>query len=254
MATENKPEVTRSVEERLKTLYELQTIHNEIRRIREIRGKLPEEVKELEVTIQGLHTRIEKFKNEIDDLKNQSVAEANKIANKNLLIERYRQQLDNVRNNHEFDNLTKEIEYETLEIQLAEKNIGEIERAIANRENDIAVTEQEIVDHSNILEEKKADLERIVSETRSEEENLYARAKSLEPAIDERTLTAFKRIRSKAHNGLGIVIVDRNACGGCFNRIPPQKQIEIKTHKKVIVCEYCGRIMIDPALVTDTAE
>ena len=251
MATENKPEAPRSVEDRLKTLYELQTIHNEIRRIRDIRGKLPEEVKELEVTIQGLHTRIEKFKHEIEELKNKSMIESGKIETKKLLIERYRQQLDNVRNNHEFDSLTKEIEYETLDIQLAEKNISDIERAIANRENDIENTLQEIDDHSNILEEKKADLDRIIGETRSEEENLYARAKSLEPGVDERTLTAFKRIRSKAHNGLGIVVVDRNACGGCFNRIPPQKQIEIKTHKKIIVCEYCGRIMIDPALVAE---
>ena len=220
MATDHKTDAPRTVEDRLKTLYELQTILSEIDRIRNIRGELPLEVKDLQDTIAGLNTR----------------------------IERYRQQLDNVRNNHEFDNLTKEIEYETLEIQLSVKNIGDIERDIENRKAEIAATEEKISDQTHILNEKKSDLENIVSETRSEEENLIARSKKLEPDVDDRTLSAFKRIRKNARNGLGIVIVDRNACGGCFNRIPPQKQIEIKMHKKVIVCEYCGRIMIDPEL------
>ena len=227
MATDHKTDAPRTVEDRLKTLYELQTILSEIDRIRNIRGELPLD---------------------IEDLKIKRTAEQNKIENKKLLIERYRQQLDNVRNNHEFDNLTKEIEYETLEIQLSVKNIGDIERDIENRKAEIAATEEKISDQTHILNEKKSDLENIVSETRSEEENLIARSKKLEPDVDDRTLSAFKRIRKNARNGLGIVIVDRNACGGCFNRIPPQKQIEIKMHKKVIVCEYCGRIMIDPEL------
>ena len=171
-----------------------------------------------------------------------------------MLIERYQQQLDNVRNNHEFDNLTKEIEYEKLEIELGEKNVREIEQTVDNRLADIENTNQQIADQTHILDEKKADLDTIVGETRSEEENLIARAKSLEPLVDERTLTAFKRIRKNARNGLGIVVVDRNACGGCFNRIPPQKQIEIKSHKKVIVCEYCGRIMIDPELAAEARD
>lgn len=254
MATENKPEAPRSVEDRLKTLYELQTLLSEIDRIRNIRGELPLEVKDLQDTIAGLNTRIERYQGDIEDLKIKRTAELNKIENKKLLIERYRQQLDNVRNNHEFDNLTKEIEYETLEIKLSEKNIGEIEREIDNRQAQIASIQQEIVDQTQILTEKKADLENIVSETRTEEENLIGRAKALEPGVDERTLNAFKRIRKNARNGLGIVIIDRNACGGCFNRIPPQKQIEIKMHKKVIVCEYCGRIMIDPELAAAVEE
>ncbi len=156
-----------------------------------------------------------------------------------------------MRNNHEFDNLTKEIEYESLQIALAEKNINEVNRTIEFRNRDIEETENRIADQMHILNEKKEDLANIVSETRQEEENLIAKSKTLEPMIDERTLTAFKRIRKNARNGLGIVVVDRNACGGCFNRIPPQKQIEIKMHKKVIVCEYCGRIMIDPDLVQE---
>ncbi len=252
MATENKQDAPRSVEDRLKTLYELQTILSEIDRIRNIRGELPLEVKDLQDTIAGLNTRIERYQGDIEDLKIKRTAEQNKIENKKLLIDRYRQQLDNVRNNHEFDNLTKEIEYETLEIELAEKTIGEIERNIENHRNEIAATEAEITDQTHILEEKKAALENIVSETRAEEENLQVRAKKLEPLVDdERLLQAFKRIRSNARNGLGVVIVDRNACGGCFNRIPPQKQIEIKMHKKVIVCEYCGRIMVDPELAEE---
>lgn len=251
MATEKKAEAPRPVEERLKTLFELQTILTEIDRIRNVRGELPKEVQDLENTITGLHSRIKRFEDEIEDLKAKRVAELNKIENKKLLIDRYRTQLDNVRNNHEFDNLTKEIEYETLEIELGEKTVGEIERSIDNRNADIDNTTRQIEDQNHILEEKKADLDNIVSETRSEEEALIARAKSLEPIVDERTLTAFKRIRKNARNGLGIVVVDRNACGGCFNRIPPQKQIDIRTHKKVIVCEYCGRIMIDPELAAD---
>ena len=251
MATDNKPEAPRPVDERLKTLFELQTILTEIDRIRNVRGELPKEVQDLENTITGLHSRIKRFEDEIEDLKAKRVAELNKIENKKLLIDRYRQQLDNVRNNHEFDNLTKEIEYETLEIELGEKNVGEIERSIDNRMADIDNTNQQIEGQTHILNEKKADLDNIVSETRSEEEALIARAKSLEPLVDERTLTAFKRIRKNARNGLGIVVVDRNACGGCFNRIPPQKQIDIRTHKKVIVCEYCGRIMIDPELAAE---
>ena len=254
MATENKQDAPRSVEDRLKTLYELQTILSEIDRIRNIRGELPLEVKDLQDTIAGLNTRIERYQGDIEDLKIKRTAEQNKIENKKLLIERYRQQLDNVRNNHEFDNLTKEIEYETLEIKLSEKNIGEIEREIDNRQAQIASIQQDIVDQTQILAEKKADLENIVNETRTEEENLIGRAKTLEPGVDDRTLNAFKRIRKNARNGLGIVIVDRNACGGCFNRIPPQKQMEIKMHKKVIVCEYCGRIMIDPELAAAVEE
>lgn len=248
MAKEQKTDAPRSVEERLVTLYKLQLIHSDIRRIRAVRGELPQEVKDLSDTIKGLNSRIERFQGEIEELKAKRVDEQNKIENKKLLIDRYKQQLDNVRNNHEFDNLNKEIEYETLEIELCKKHIDSYSVQLERLGNEIASIETLISDQSHLLEEKKADLDKLVSETRTEEEALLGKAKELEPAIDERTLAAFKRIRDKAHNGLGIVLVDRDACGGCFNRIPPQKQIEIKSHKKLIVCEYCGRIMIDPEL------
>ncbi|MDE5642402.1 MAG: hypothetical protein K2I56_02810 [Muribaculaceae bacterium] len=247
MATEKKADSS-SVEQRLKSLYQLQTILSEIDRIRTIRGELPLEVKDLEDSIAGLHTRVDNYHNDIDELKRSVAVEKEKIRNCEKLIAQYKEQIDNVRNNKEFDMLSKEIEFQTLEIELAEKHISDFTRAIENKTADIRNTEERLADQEHILNEKKNELDEIVNETRQEEENLREKAKSLEPKIDERTLTAFKRLRRNARNGLGIVYVQRNACGGCFNRIPPQKQMEIKMHKKVIVCEYCGRILIDPTL------
>lgn len=237
-----------SVEERLKALYELQTTLSEIDRIKTIRGELPLEVKDLEDHIEGLGTRIVNYTNEITDLRGKLAAEKAKIGEAQDKIARYKEQIDNVRNNREFDLLTKEVEFQTLEIELCEKHIGEYNRGIENKKHDIANTQNILADREHTLAEKKQELSEIVSETREQEESLRVRAKALEEKIDERTLTAFKRIRKNTRNGLGIVYVERNACGGCFNRIPPQKQAEIKMHKKVIVCEYCGRIMIDPDL------
>ena len=248
MATDkNKPE-NLSVEIRLKSLYELQTVLTEIDRIKTIRGELPLEVKDLEDNLEGLHTRIGNYNAEIDQLKQKLAAAKAKIADAQDKIIRYKEQLDNVRNNREFDLLSKEVEFQTLEIELAEKHINEYGRLIETRQADIAATEVKISDSEHVLAEKKKELEEIVSETRQDEERLRQQAKELEPKIDERTLAAFKRIRKNARNGLGVVYIQRNACGGCFNRIPPQKQLEIKMHKKIIVCEYCGRILIDPAL------
>ncbi len=248
MATDKKSEQTASVEKRLKALYELQTILSEIDRIKTIRGELPLEVKDLEDSITGLHVRIDNYTREIEELRKKLASEKEKITNCNSLIARYKEQLDNVRNNREFDLLTKEVEFQTLEIELAQKHINDFSRDIENKIADIEATKEKLADSTHILEEKKTELDEIVSETRQEEENLREKAKAIEPHIDERTLQAFKRIRKNARNGLGIVYVQRNACGGCFNRIPPQKQLEIRLHKKVIVCEYCGRIMIDPIL------
>ena len=248
MAAEKKNDNTLSVESRLKSLYELQTILSEIDRIKTIRGELPLEVKDLEDQIAGLHTRIDNFTHEIEDLTKSVAAEKEKINNCEALIARYNQQMDNVRNNREYDLLHKEVEFQSLEIELAEKHINDHSRAIENRHADIEATRERLADLEHILNEKRGELDEIVSETRQEEESLRQKAKDLEPKIDERTLSAFKRIRKNARNGLGIVYVQRNACGGCFNRIPPQKQMEIRMHKKIIVCEYCGRIMIDPVL------
>ena len=243
----NKNEVI-SVEQRLKSLYELQTILSEIDRIKTIRGELPLEVKDLEDNIEGLRTRIENYRRDVEDLRKKTVIEKEKINESQSKIARYKEQLDNVRNTREFDLLSKEVEFQTLEIELCEKHLNEYARAIDTKTNEIAATEERLKDSEHILKEKQTELDEIVSETRQDEERLRIQAKEIEPRIDERTLKAFKRIRDNARNGLGIVYIQRNACGGCFNRIPPQKQMEIKMHKKVIVCEYCGRIMIDPEL------
>lgn len=249
MATADKNKTEQlSVESRLKSLYELQTILSQIDRIRTIRGELPHEVEDLEDEVKGLQTRIENYRHEIDEFRKKTTAERNKISESQSLIEKYRTQLDNVRNNREFDLLSKEIEFQTLEIELSEKHINEYTRIIETKTLEIQATEQSLADRQHILEEKRSELEEIVSETRQDEDKLREKAKAIEPKIDPRTLAAFKRIRKNARNGLGVVYIQRNACGGCFNRIPPQKQMEIKMHKKIIVCEYCGRIMIDPEL------
>ncbi len=237
-----------SVESRLRSLYELQTVLSEIDRIKTIRGELPLEVKDLEDNLEGLRTRIANFTAEIEELKVRLSQEKEKISDSQNKIARYKEQLDNVRNNREFDLLTKEVEFQTLEIELAEKHLVDFSRQIENKTAEIKSTEEKISDNEHVLGEKKAELEEIVSETRLDEERLRQQAKDLEPKIDAYTLNAFKRIRKNARNGLGVVYIQRNACGGCFNRIPPQKQLEIKLRKKIIVCEYCGRIIIDPEI------
>lgn len=237
-----------SVESRLKSLYELQTILTEIDRIKTIRGELPLEVKDLEDNLAGLHTRIDNYTAEIEDLKAKLAREKDKITDSQNKIATYKEQLDNVRNNREFDLLTKEVEFQTLEIELSEKHLNEYSRQIENKTNEIQATQEKVHDTEHVLAEKRTELEEIVSETRQDEERLRQQAKDLEPKIDAYTLNAFKRIRKNARNGLGVVYIQRNACGGCFNRIPPQKQLEIKMHKKIIVCEYCGRILIDPEI------
>ncbi len=247
-ADKNKNEQNLSVESRLKSLYELQTLLSQIDRIRTVRGELPLEVADLEDVIKGLTTRIENFRKEIDEIRKKSAAEKEKINDSQSKIAKYKEQIDNVRNNREFDLLSKEIEFQTLEIELSEKHINEYARMIDAKNMEIAETESRLADQKHVLADKKAELDEIVSETKQDEERLREQAKALEPKIDARTLAAFKRIRKNARNGLGIVYIQRDACGGCFNRIPPQKQMEIKMHKKIIVCEYCGRIMIDPDL------
>lgn len=249
MATEKKNDIERSVEDRLQNLYQLQTYLSEIDRIKTLRGELPNEVKDLEDEIIRFQTRIQKYKDEINDLKSLIAEKKADIEVRRAKIEKYEDQINNVRNNREFSFLEKEKEFEGLEIELCEKNIREANEKKELKESEIVVAEEGLNDQRHILEEKKKELDAIVSETRMEEENIRAKVKDLEQKIDDYTLAAFKRIRKNARNGLGIVTVQRSACGGCFNKIPPQRQLEIKMHRKVIVCEYCGRIMVDGALV-----
>ena len=249
MATEKKNDIERSVEERLQNLYQLQSYLSEIDRIKTLRGELPNEVKDLEDEIIRYQTRLEKYQEEIKGLKEFIAKKNGEIAGHKAQIAQYDEQINNVRNNREYSFLEKEKEFQGLEIELAEKNIREATEKMEAKAQEVQRAQEGLTDNQHILEDKKKELEAIVSETRIEEENLRGKVKELEQKIDDYTLAAFKRIRKNARNGLAIVTVQRDACGGCFNRIPPQRQLEIKMHRKVIVCEYCGRIMVDGALV-----
>lgn len=243
-----KQEKELTVEERLKALYQLQTTLSEIDRIKTLRGELPLEVQDLEDEIVGLETRVQNFEDEIKNINASANEQKAVIGNSSSLVERYSEQINSVRNNREYDYLQKEIEYEKLNIELAEKKIRQFGAKIEEIGAQIEEAKSRLEDKKHILAEKKNELEEIVSETKQDEEKLRDQAKKFESKIDTRLLTAFKRIRKNARNGLGVVYVQRNACGGCFNRIPAQRQMEIKMHKKIIVCEYCGRILIDPEM------
>lgn len=237
-----------SVEEKLKTLYQLQTTLSAIDEERALRGELPLEVQDLEDEIAGLTTRVEKIKSDITEFEDAVKQKKAEIAEAESSVERYKSQLNDVKNNREYDTLSKEIEFQTLEIELCNKKIREAKAKVEEKNRDLKATEEQISDRSQALEEKKSELDEIMDETRAEEERLKEKAKDLEVKIEPRLLTSFKRIRKNARNGLGIVYVQRDACGGCFNKIPPQRQLDIRMHKKIIVCEYCGRILIDPEL------
>ena len=237
-----------SVEEKLKTLYQLQMTLSSIDEKKALRGELPLEVQDLEDELEGLHIRVEKIQREINEFQNAVGQKQHEIADAEASVERYKAQLNDVKNNREYDTLTKEIEFQELEIELCNKKIKEAVVKIEECKRDLEKTEQSISEREEDLNEKRDELDEIMQETREEEEKLKAKAKDLETKIESRLLTSFKRIRKNARNGLGIVYVQRDACGGCFNKIPPQRQLDIKMHKKIIVCEYCGRIIIDPEL------
>ena len=235
-------------EEKLKTLYELQTTLSAIDEKRALRGELPLEVQDLEDEIVGLNTRMEKIENEINEFQYAVSQKKSEIEQAQASVERYQKQLDEVKNNREYDTLTKEIEFQNLEIELCKKKIKDAVIKIDERHRDLKHAQELLADRNVALKQKKGELDEIMQETREEEEALKAKASELEDKIEERLLASFKRIRKNARNGLGIVYVQRDACGGCFNKIPPQRQLDIKMHKKIIVCEYCGRILIDPEL------
>ena len=248
MVKKKEAQADMSVEEKLKSLYQLQTMLSEIDKIKTLRGELPLEVQDLEDEIEGLKTRIENTNAEIVELRSRINEMKGKIDMANSKLESYKSQLDNVRNNREYDFLTKEIEFQTLEIELCEKRIKEYSADKEEKEAEVTKNDQILNERLKDLEQKKSELDEIISETKQEEEKLRDKAKDLETKIEPRLLQSFKRIRKNSRNGLGIVYVQRDACGGCFNKIPPQRQLDIRSRKKVIVCEYCGRIMIDPEL------
>ena len=245
MATDFKAEKEITVEDKLKALYELQSAVSKIDEIKTLRGELPLEVQDLEDEIIGLNTRLENFETEIADIVATIANKKQEIEEARTKIARYKDQQDNVRNNREYDNLSKEIEYQSLEIELCEKRIREFSAAHESKVAEQKVTADQLTERKLDLEQKKGELNEIVSETKHEEEKLREYAKEIETKIESRLLAAFKRIRKNARNGLAVVTIQRDACGGCFNKIPPQRQLDIASRKKIIVCEYCGRILVD---------
>ena len=243
-----------SIQEKLKMLYELQSVVSEIDKINTLRGELPLEVQDLEDEIVGLKTRIANYN---DETKSLNLAIANKkieIKDSKAKIDKYKEQQENVRNNREFDSLSKEMEFQTLEIELSEKRIKEFTIDIKTKTEQVEASIALLKEREDDLVRKKRELEEITSETAIEEEKLKAKVIKIESQIEERLVTAFNRIRKNARNGLSVVTVQRDACGGCFNKIPPQRQLDIASRKKIIVCEYCGRILVDKDIITPIEE
>jgi uncharacterized protein len=241
-----------SVEERLRALYGLQLVDSEIDKIKTLRGELPLEVQDLEDEIAGLETRLGNLKEEVVVLEKSVLKKNNEIVDSEALIKKYEEQQKNVRNNREFDSLSKEIEYQNLEIELYNKKIKEFNFQIEEKKVVIAESELTLSERRSDLDNKKSELDEIISDTQKEEEGLYKKSEKVQTIIEERLLTAYKRIRSNARNGLAVVPVQRDACGGCFNQIPPQRQLDIRSRKKIIVCEYCGRILVDDEIINET--
>ena len=237
-----------TIEEQLQALHQLQVIDTKVDKIRIIRGELPLEIEDLEDLIAGLNTRLEKFENELEAINENVTANKKTISLATDAIEKYEAQLKDIKNNREFTSLTKEVEYQNLEIQLAEKKIVQNEANTLHKTEIINACKEQIKDREDELKLKLTELNAIIAETEKEEKALLSDSTKAEKVIDERLLTTYKRIRSKVVNGLAVVSVEREACGGCFSRIPPQRQLDIQMHKKVIVCEHCGRIMIDAGI------
>ena len=234
-----------SVEDRLKSLYQLQKVMSKIDEIKILRGDLPIEIQDLEDEVLGLHTRLERYTTEIKDNEKKIAAGKNAIEEAKLKLDKKAEQQKQVVNNREYEILSKEIENLELDIQIYEKNINDANYEIENKKSELEVLSAHIEEKNEDLRLKKTELDQIIVETKKEEEDLRVSAKNLEDGIDNRLLTAFKRIRKNARNGLAVVPIERNACSGCFSKVPPQRQLDIRQRKKIIVCENCGRIIVD---------
>ncbi len=252
-ANKNAEVAEMTVAEKLKALYELQMVDTAIDKIRILRGELPLEVEDLEDEIAGLQTRVSKYNDDIENLEKSINGKKQEIANAQELIKKYQEQQNNVRNNREYDSLSKEIEFQALEIELCEKRIREFSAQIDDKKVVIDESTTILEERKLDLENKKKELEDIVEETRKEEDVMEKKSAELEEIIEERLLTAYKKIRGNARNGLAVVPVERDSCGGCFNKIPPQRQLDIASRKKIIVCEYCGRILVDSQISEENA-
>ena len=240
-----------TVEQKLKALYELQTIHTKIDKIRQVRGELPMEVADLEDDVAGLETRIQKIKAELDDLEDDIVTRKNVIKEAQANIKKYEAQLNEVKNNREYDAISKEIEIQGLDIQVSEKKIREFGFEITSK---TAIYEKALGDldaRKSDLDAKKEELGTITAETQKDENELTAQADKAVVNIEDRLLTAYNRLRQNAKNGLAVVTIQRDSCSGCFNQIPPQRQSDIRQRKKIIVCEHCGRILVDEQMALE---
>ncbi len=240
-----------SVSDKLKALYDLQIIDSQVDKIKLLRGELPLEVQDLEDEIEGLETRLKNLEQEVVTLDASIAKKTQDIAESKSLIKKYEEQQKNVRNNREFDSLNKEMEFQNLEIELCDKRIKEFSIQSKDKKKVIEDSNALLTDRKGDLTSKRDELNEIVSETKKEEDALYERSEACQRLIEPRLLTAYRRLRINARNGLAVVTVKRDACGGCFNKIPPQRQMDIRLGKKVTVCEYCGRILVDDTIVPD---
>lgn len=242
---ETKTASLKSIEDKLKALYQLQLIDSEVDRIRTVRGELPLEIEDLQDSIEAYSKRKEKVTQEIDSENELKAKNTNQIAESNELIKKYKKQLENIKNNREFVSLTKEIEFQTLEIELSEKKIKNSEANLLHHTEKLNSLNEDLNLRKDELNKKSGELDEIVKETEKEEEALLKKSQKAKKVIDDRLLSAYEKIRGNVKNGLAVVSVKRDACGGCFNKIPPQRQLDIKLHKKIIICEHCGRILVD---------
>lgn len=242
-------EIEVSVESKLKTLYKLQQIDSSIDRIQIVQGELPLEVSDLEDEVTGLDTRIKNFTNELNALEDMIIQKKNSIKDAQELIKKYEGQQGKVRNNREYDSLTKELEYQNLDIQLSEKRIRDYKNTLATKTELLNSAKTIYTERKNDLDHKKKELKAIVAETEKEEKALLKKSEEMQALIEHRLLDAYSRTRANSRNGLAVVTVERDACGGCFNKIPPQIQMNIRMHKKIIVCEHCGRILVDAEIL-----
>jgi predicted nucleic acid-binding Zn-ribbon protein len=251
MCAKIKEKIDASIEGKLKSLYELQLIDSKIDSLRTIRGELPLEVSDLEDTVAGLETRLNNVTLEVEEHENQINEKKQNIKDFQANIKKYEAQQAKVRNNREYDAITKEIEFQNLEIQLAEKRTKEAKAGIAAKSDLLERSKTEFEERKKDLKVKKAELDEIIAETEKEEQELIKESEKAAAKIEDRLFNAYKRIRANTRNGLAVVTVDRDACGGCYNKIPPQRQLDIRTNKKIIVCEHCGRILVDGTIIPD---
>lgn len=245
---------TLSVEERLQSLYNLQSIDSELDKIEILKGELPMEVSDLEDEIVGLNTRISKLESAYESIKDDISKYNANIKESEALIERYNSQLDNVKNNREYDALTKELELQNVEIQLAKKRIGEAEKELELKEETLKKAQEKLEKREKDLERKKEELKKIISKTEKEEKKLIKESEKARKNISDRLLKAYDKIRSTYRNGLAVVTISRGSCGGCFNAIPPQQQIDIGLMKNIIACEHCGRVIVDDSIAGEEQE